>query len=97
MHDSYPAITSVAFLERDYARVGVLATGTPDGTIALRTWNADKTPENEKAQWEFVTLKTLKVKGPDGQVQPKGYNPCVTVLKFVGYVRFHIAPLSQPC
>lgn len=89
MHDSYPAITSVAFLERDYARVGVLATGTPDGTIALRTWNADKTPENEKAQWEFVTLKTLKVKGPDGQVQPKGYNPCVTVLKFVGECLYH--------
>lgn len=64
--------------------MGVLATGSPDGTIALRVWNADKTPEGEKAQWEFDTLKTLIVKGPDGHVQPKGYNPCVTALKFVG-------------
>ncbi|TFY62229.1 hypothetical protein EVJ58_g3994 [Rhodofomes roseus] len=82
--NSYPAITSLAFLEREYSRVGVLATGAPDGTIALRTWNADKTPEGESARWEFVTLKALIVKGPDGQVQPKGYTSCVTALKFVG-------------
>ncbi|KAH9925795.1 beach-domain-containing protein [Fomitopsis serialis] len=70
--NSYPAITSMAFLEREYSRVGVLATGSPDGTIALRTWNADKTPDGEQARWEFMTLKTLIVKGPDGHVQPKG-------------------------
>ncbi|KZT70568.1 beach-domain-containing protein [Daedalea quercina L-15889] len=87
--NSYPAITSIAFLEREYSRVGVLATGSPDGTIALRTWNADSTPEGEKAHWEFMTLKTLIVKDPDGHVQPKGRNACVTALKFVGECLYH--------
>ena len=58
----YPPVTSIAFLERDYAHTDLLATGAPDGTITLRTWNANATPEGEKARWEFVTLKTLKVK-----------------------------------
>lgn len=82
--NAYPPITSMAFLERDYARVGVLATGGPDGTITLRTWNTDRTPEGQKAEWEFIVLKTMKVKDADGEVQSKGSASCVTALKFVG-------------
>ncbi|CCM01782.1 uncharacterized protein FIBRA_03849 [Fibroporia radiculosa] len=81
---TYPAITSMAFLERDYTRTGVIATGGSDGTITLRTWNTDKTEEGQRAQWNFVTLRTLKVKGPDGEVQVRDEASCVTALKFIG-------------
>lgn len=82
---SYPPVTSLAFLERDYCRLDVLATGGPDGTITMRTWNADDTPEGEKARWQFRTLRELKVKGPDGERQARGQASVVTALKFVGY------------
>jgi len=71
-----PTITSLAFHEREYSRLGVLATGSPDGKITLRTWNTDSTPEGEAAQWEFVTLRVLKAEKPS----------TITVLRFVGYV-----------
>lgn len=69
----------MAFLEREYVRFGILATGAPDGTITLRTWNTDDTPEDEKARWSFVTLRTLTAR-PANEDQM----PCITVLKFVG-------------
>lgn len=90
----YPAITSLAFHEREYAKLPVIATGSPDGTISLRTWNTDNTPEGEKAVWEFVTLKKMKVKGADGSSQPRGLAPCVTALRFVGCVVRCSSPLS---
>ena len=74
-----PTITSMAFLEREYSHLGVLATGGPDGTITLRTWTADGTPEGEKAAWEFLTIRTMKVRMV-GQGRP----PAITVLKFLG-------------
>jgi hypothetical protein len=70
-----PTITSLAFHEREYSRLGVLATGSPDGKITLRSWNADNTPKEETAQWEFVTLRVLKAEKPGA----------ITALKFVGY------------
>lgn len=79
----YPPVTSIAFLERDYSSTDLIATGAPDGTITLRTWNANSTPEGEKAQWKFVTLKTLKVKS---ESRFRSSIPCVTALRFVGYV-----------
>ncbi|KAG5653219.1 hypothetical protein H0H81_001696 [Sphagnurus paluster] len=57
-----PTITAMAFHEREYSYLGVLATGGPDGSITLRTWTADGTPEGEKAQWEFVTMRTMKAR-----------------------------------
>lgn len=82
---TYPPITSLAFHEREYSRQGLLATGSPDGSIAFRTWNTDNTPEGEKARWEFVTLKTMKVKSPDGERQPQRNTlPCITALRFIG-------------
>src|SRR5947208_1566769 len=66
-----PSITSLAFHEREYAHVGVIATGGPDGTITVRTWNADSTPEGEKAKWEFVTLRAMKVR-PGESGSPNG-------------------------
>ena len=79
----YPPVTSLAFLERDYSHTDVIATGAPDGTITLRTWNANSTPEGEKARWEFSTLKTLKVKS---ESRYRSETPCVTALRFVGCV-----------
>jgi hypothetical protein len=61
--------------------MGVLATGTAGGTIALRTWDTDKTPEGEKAQWQFRTLRTLKCR-PDC-----GFTSSVTALRFIGQVQ----------
>jgi hypothetical protein len=76
-----PTITALAFHEREYSHLGVLATGGPDGSITLRTWTADGTPENEKAQWEFVTIRTMKARmAGRGVTRP----PSVTALKFLG-------------
>ncbi|KAH9965265.1 beach-domain-containing protein [Russula dissimulans] len=74
-----PTITSLAFHEREYSRLGVLATGSPDGKITLRTWNTDSTPEGEAAQWEFVTLRVLKAEKPS----------IITALRFVGERLYH--------
>ncbi|RXW16665.1 hypothetical protein EST38_g9189, partial [Candolleomyces aberdarensis] len=79
-----PSITSLAFHERDYSQLGVLATGSPDGTITLRTWTADGTPVGEKAQWEFLVIRTMKAK-PARNGRPV----CITALKFSGESLFH--------
>lgn len=74
-----PTVTAMAFHERDYSPLGVLATGGPDGSITLRTWTADGTPEGEKAKWEFLTIRTMKVR-----FNGLGRPPAVTALKFLG-------------
>ncbi|KAH9975416.1 beach-domain-containing protein [Lactifluus volemus] len=74
-----PTITSLAFHERDYSRLGILATGSPDGKITLRTWNTDRTPKGERALWEFVTLRVLKAEK----------SSAITALKFVGERLYH--------
>ena len=88
MSPKYPPVTSIAFHEREYTPVNVLAMGAHDGTITLQTWNADNTPEGEKAKWEFVTLRKLKVRAAEG---PEGRSaaPCITALRFVGETLFH--------
>lgn len=70
----------MAFHEREYSHMGVLATGGSDGSIILRTWTADGTPEDEKAQWEFVTIRNLKIRASGGR------STAVTALTFLGYV-----------
>jgi len=77
-----PTITALAFHEREYSHLGVLATGGPDGSIVLRTWTADGTAEGEKAQWEFLTIRTMKARIGYGASRP----PCITALKLLGYV-----------
>ncbi|PPQ75051.1 hypothetical protein CVT24_010464 [Panaeolus cyanescens] len=79
-----PTITSLAFHEREYSQLGVIATGGPDGSITLRTWTADGTPDGEKAQWEFLTIRTMKVK-------MLGHNrpPAITALRFLGEQLYH--------
>ena len=75
-------ITSLAFHEREYSPMGVLATGSADGQITLRTWGTDGTPPGERAKWEFLTMRVLDVRrGSGGQKRP-----AVTALKFIGYV-----------
>lgn len=76
----------MAFHEREYSRLGVLATGGPDGSITLRTWTADGTPDGQKAQWEIMTIHTLKAKLSHGWTRP----PAITALKFLGYISFVI-------
>ena len=71
-------IYSLAFHEREWVKTGVLATGSL-GTITLRTWNTDETPEGEKAQWKFTTLHEYwSRKLESGEI------PTITALKFVG-------------
>ncbi|KAI0029515.1 beach-domain-containing protein [Vararia minispora EC-137] len=72
-------ITSMAFLEREYSHLGILATATSDGKVTLRTWNADKTPKGEQAKWEFVTLRELQAQK----------SSAITALRFVGEDLFH--------
>jgi hypothetical protein len=76
-----PTITALAFHEREYSRQGVLATAGPDGSITLRTWTTDGTLENEKARWEFITIRTMKARITGrGASRP----PSITSLKFLG-------------
>lgn len=82
-------ISSLAFLEREYSHIGVLATGGPDGAITLRTWNTDNTPPGQRAEWEFVTMRIMRVRTHtpgNGSAKP----PCVTSLKFIGYAVFFV-------
>jgi hypothetical protein len=79
-YSNLPLITSLAFHEREYSRLGVLATGGPDGTITLRTWTTDGTPTEQKARWEFITIKTLNVRASE----KGGMAPSVTALRFLG-------------
>ncbi|KIY47744.1 beach-domain-containing protein [Fistulina hepatica ATCC 64428] len=72
-------IRSLAFHERDYSRLGVLATGGSDGTITLQTWTADGTPEGQVAQWEFITMRTMQTRTPK-----QGVPSSVTALRFLG-------------
>ncbi|KAH9177644.1 beach-domain-containing protein [Lactarius sanguifluus] len=74
-----PTITSLAFHEREYSRLGVVATGSPDGKITLRSWNADNTAKGERAVWEFETLRILKAEK----------SSAITALKFVGEQLYH--------
>ncbi|KAJ7700350.1 beach-domain-containing protein [Mycena rosella] len=81
-----PRITSLAFHEREYSHLGVIATGGSDGTITLRTWTTDGTPEGEAAVWEFLTIRTMKVRAVgQGSDRP----PAVTALKFFGEELYH--------
>ncbi|TFK55260.1 beach-domain-containing protein [Heliocybe sulcata] len=68
-------ITSLAFLERDYSPVPVLAAGSEDGRISLLTW------EHTGERWAFKVLRELKVSG--------GRRVKVTALKFVGEMLYH--------
>jgi len=81
-----PSITSIAFLEREYTAQGVIATAGSDGTIALRTWNADDTPAGGKAEWKFRTLRELIVRKTGAG---KGKDIQITALKFIGEVLYH--------
>lgn len=70
---------ALAFHEREYSRLGLLATGTTGGAIHLRTWSAANTPTGEHAKWEFVTLRTLRCRERQDRRVPQ-----VQALQFVG-------------
>ena len=78
---SLSPITSLAFHEREYSDLGILATGGADGSITWRTWTADGTPAGEKAQWEFLEVRSMKIRGTEPR---EGRLPAVTALKFLG-------------
>lgn len=77
---SAPQISSIAFHERDYSQLGILAVGNTNGSITLYSWNADGTPTGSKAQWEFVKVRDL--------LGDPGSSAAITALKFVGWVLF---------
>ncbi|KAI5981655.1 BEACH domain-containing protein, partial [Pisolithus marmoratus] len=57
--DPTSQVSSIAFHEREYSQLGILAVGDGKGSVVLYTWNADGTPEGTKAQWEFVEVRRL--------------------------------------
>lgn len=71
-----PCVTSIAFHERDYSHLGILATGHEDGSIALYTWNAEDTPKGVRAQWGFLKVRDLEAE--------KNASASITSLNFVG-------------
>ncbi|KAI6121096.1 hypothetical protein F5141DRAFT_1210770 [Pisolithus sp. B1] len=50
--DPTSQVSSIAFHEREYSQLGILAVGDGQGSVTLYTWNADGTPEGTKAQWD---------------------------------------------
>jgi hypothetical protein len=74
-------ITSLAFHEREYSHLGILATGHSDGSITIWTWNADGTPAGMQAQWEFVEVRRME----SGKGASDVTLGSVTALKFIGY------------
>lgn len=77
-------ITSLAFHEREYSRIGLLATGTSTGAIVFRTWTVADTPPGEKAQWRLLTLRTVRSREGFGR-----YTLRITALQFVGETLYH--------
>ncbi|KIM59893.1 hypothetical protein SCLCIDRAFT_1217340 [Scleroderma citrinum Foug A] len=75
---SAPQISSIAFHERDYSQLGILAVGNTNGSITFYSWNADGTPTGSKAQWEFVKVRDL--------LGDPGSSAAITALKFVGEI-----------
>ncbi|KAG1874893.1 beach-domain-containing protein [Suillus subluteus] len=73
-------ITSLAFHEREYSHLDILATGHDDGSITLWTWNADGTPAEMQAQWEFVEVRRMN----SGEGVSDIALGSVTALKFIG-------------
>ncbi|KAL4077210.1 hypothetical protein V8B97DRAFT_1866535 [Scleroderma yunnanense] len=73
---SPPQISSIAFHEREYSQLGILAVGTMDGSVTLYSWNADGAPTGSKAQWEFVKVRDL----------PRDSSAAITALRFIGEI-----------
>ncbi|KAF8327734.1 beach-domain-containing protein [Cantharellus anzutake] len=82
---AHERITSLAFHERETSLVGILAAGSADGSISLRTWNPNDTPLEEKAKWKFSTVRNLKMRKEPGLGM---WLPTVTALKFVGEILY---------
>ncbi|KAG2136966.1 uncharacterized protein EDB93DRAFT_1253823 [Suillus bovinus] len=76
----HAVITSLAFHEREYSHLDILATGHDDGSITLWTWNADGTPAGMQAQWEFVEVRRMNSREGVSDVALGS----VTALKFIG-------------
>ena len=71
-----PCVTSVAFHERDYSHLGILAVGHAGGSVALYTWNAEDTPKGARAQWGFLKVRDLEAE--------KNSSASITSLNFIG-------------
>ncbi|KAH8809671.1 beach-domain-containing protein [Flagelloscypha sp. PMI_526] len=84
-----PSVTAMAFHEREYSAIGLLATGSVDGTITLRTWTTDGTREGEKAKWRWKDLRSLKVRNTPTRGAPNPRPPAVTALRFHGENLYH--------
>lgn len=71
-----PCVTSIAFHERDFSHLGILATGRTDGSVTLYTWNAEDTPKDAQAQWSFLKVRDLEAE--------KNTSASITSLNFIG-------------
>ena len=78
---AHERITTLAFHERETSHIGILATGSAEGSITLRTWNANDTPPGEKAKWRLCTVRDLRLRR---EPEFPSWRPTVTALMFVG-------------
>jgi len=68
--------------ERETSLTPVLACGSTNGTITLRTWNAnDTSAEETQVRWKVTTLKSLKLRR---EATDEGLESNITALEFVG-------------
>ncbi|KXN83156.1 hypothetical protein AN958_01769 [Leucoagaricus sp. SymC.cos] len=84
-----PSVTSLAFHEREYSKMGILGMGAPDGTITLWTWKhrdiegggdlAKDASELERQRWAFAEVRRLKARNLSN-----GRPPCITAIRFSG-------------
>jgi hypothetical protein len=86
-------IFSMALHERETSLIPILACGSTNGTVTLRTWNADESmattggggKEEKNARWKVTGVRVLKLRK---ETRDEGWVPGVSALRFVGCVPF---------
>lgn len=74
-------MTSIAFHERDYSHLGILATGHADGSVSLYTWSAEDTPKGARARWSFVKVRELEAENStSASISSLDFIGCVVVV-----------------
>lgn len=79
---AHEPIFSLAMHERETSLMPILACGSINGLITLRTWNAnDTSAEETQARWKVTTVRQLKLRR---EMRDGGSEPSITALEFVG-------------
>ena len=76
---AHEPILSLALHERETSLIPILACGSTNGMITLRTWNGNDTPVDELgAHWKITTVRSLKLR------KEERLESSITALEFVG-------------